>query len=388
MLKIQASCFFLLGSDGERQSLHRDLLRRIQHKSAPSAALPAAARPGGDRWRIVPAFLHRASAVAEAAARRRGPARDLSLPGKGLVRGRRGTGRARPRCRPCPTGRPRERAAARALRFLARQRCAGRRLPRRQLQSAASSSCPRSRAVAAAPGPNAPSAPRPDVDPAAASTLSATSTGAPDADPRGHGCPQHGRFYFSPQRQNRFPARSRKRGVLREGCAGRRGCFPQGAGGPGRRKGAETRTGGAALRPGEVASHPLPRPLFWGAAAFNTPYSAGAHGVIFPADVRAQGRPRRGGGRGLPEPLSPPLARLVARKPSPVRPGEAKRGGRAAGAGAPSSSPGSCPAGPAGAAPGPGLRRRALPASSARNLFTSNYQKINVLRTALLICYN
>lgn len=134
----------------------------------------------------------------------------------------------------------------------------------------------------------------------------------------------------------------------------------------------------AAARAGHLASRPPPpRTLFWGRRRlFNTRYPTGAPRVIFTADL--QGRRRPGAAR---VPLASPRT-FAAREIF------AGSGRREAGAGAPANSPGSCPAAPAGAAPGPGLRRRALPTSSARNLFTSNYQKINVLRTALLICYN
>lgn len=319
MLKIQASCFFLLGSDRERQSLHRDLLRRIQHKSAPWAALPAAARPGGDRWRIVPAFLHRASAGAEAAARR---VQDLCSAGAG-------EGRDGPRLAEEPAL-PDGAAAGEIF-------CAGAALScptalrtgllrsRRQPQSAASSSCSRSPAVAGAPWPSAPAA-----APAAASTRGATSAGAPSADPRGHGSSNTGASTSAPKAEAFLGA-----GFSAGGCRQR---VSQGCGEPER-----------SPRP----SPPPPLARFWGRPRL-TSVTRGERPALFSRLMC------RGGGRGLLRPLSPPLVRL------PVGPNAA--GG--------------------GDLPGVRLRRRALPASSGRNLFTSNYQKMNVLRTALLICYN
>lgn len=182
MLKIQASCFFLLGSDRERQSLHRDLLRRIQHKSAPSAALPAAARPGGDRWRIVPAFLHRASAGAEAAARRRGPTQtgDLSLPGKGGLPGTGRDERAAPGRGAGPARRGgRGRGSCAGSAFSCPRALRRRLLRPRQSQSAVPSPCPCSEAAAGAPTPKASSASL-----AAPSTLGDASAGPPNAGAR------------------------------------------------------------------------------------------------------------------------------------------------------------------------------------------------------------
>lgn len=84
------------------------------------------------------------------------------------------------------------------------------------------------------------------------------------------------------------------------------------------------------LRPGRVTSHPVPPPprtLFWGRRRlFNTRYPTGAPRVIFTADL--QGRPRRGGGRGLPESLSPPLARLLPGKSLPAQAGGKPERGR------------------------------------------------------------
>lgn len=243
MLKIQASCFFLLGSDRERQSLHRDLLRRIQHKSAPSAALPAAARPGGDRWRIVPAFLHRDSAGAETAAL---PAA-FSLWGKGLARGRadavRSAGPARRGGRGrellCGCGVFASDSASQLASFPTA-------VPELRVLLP-----PRWQAAEGPPGPT----PLGFRD---AEALGATSTGAPNANLRGCGTPpsQHRRFYFFPK-GGRVSLRGRR--LPREGCAGFWSCHPQRVGGSGCHK-------GTTAWPGHLTSRkPPPRPLFLGA---------------------------------------------------------------------------------------------------------------------------
>lgn len=367
MLKIQASCFFLLGSDRERQSLHRDLLRRILHKSAPSAALPAAARPGGDRWRIVPAFLHRASAGAEAVARRRGPTQtgDLSPPGKGLARDRRGMNGPRLAEVPAlPDGAAAGEAPAQALPFLARERSAG---------ASSAPGSPKAPLPAPVPAPRLRLEPRHRSPPRLPSLHPAPSAIPPRQQltlARGTRGPSTWALLLFPQRQKRFLARPQSLpGELRRAPQGQ-----EAAGVAKARRAAQERCSFKA-RPQPAGSPPSrsppPSPSFGGRLrSLNTPYSTGATRAIFTASLQARGAR---GGRGCP---SPPrlllhvfwqgnLCRFTSAGPNTA-------GGWSGGA---QRLPEVVP-------------RRALPASSAEDLFTSNYQKINVLRTALLICYN
>lgn len=282
MLKIQASCFFLLGSDRERQSLHLDLLRRIQHKSAPSAALPAAARPGGDRWRIVPAFLHRASAGcgSDRPTARPGPGTFLCWgkgsdeAGEGRAALGRGAGLAR------RVGRGRVTCAAAAFSCPTALRWAP--PSRRQPQNTASSDCPGSQAAAGAPEPN------PTSDPPTWPPLQST----PSA------------LLLLPQRQRRFPARAPR--LL-----------------PARRWRRRVSQGRGELLKRCCSQDRSPRcppigPLSFGRLrVFNTSYSTGEPRIIFTADL--QGR--------RPEAARAPFA-SPRREIFVVQPGGAKRGGR------------------------------------------------------------
>lgn len=82
---------------------------------------------------------------------------------------------------------------------------------------------------------------------------------------------------------------------------GLRGCFPQGAEGGGCRKGAESCSRGAAARAGHLAAR-LSGPSLWVGCVCLIPVTQRESPALFSRLIC------RGGGRRLPEPLSPPLA--------------------------------------------------------------------------------
>lgn len=217
----------------------------------------------------------------------------------------------------------------RTLRFLARRRSAGRLLPRWQPQSSASSACPRSQAAAGAPGPNVPS------DPPTWSPLQPAPSALPPQErltlTRGDMGPPNMGASASSSKAEAFPcgdAGSPGGAAPGSGPASRKALE---AGGVARARGAaqELRLPGlAAARPGHLAARPL---LSLGRLRlFNTSYSTGAPRIIFTADLQVQGRPRQGGGRGLPE-----LPSHVCRQGNLCRfspPGPNAAGGRSGGA--------------------------------------------------------